>query len=258
MLPMLGEEVRFGVLYVEGLKANLISISQICDSKFRVNFFQNLCEVIDKKGKIILTGYRTLNNCYSINPNNKSSLTCSRAQFDTTDLWHRRLGHINYRNLIHIANKERVKGIPKLKSEPKTICGECMKGKQVKSTHKKIFDINTTRPLDLLHMDLMGPMRTESIGGKRYVLVVVDDYSRFSFVCMLREKSETLEHLKVLFARIQNEKGVSIVKIRSDRGREFDNIEVDLFCEAHGIKHEFSAPKTHQQNGVAERKNRVL
>ena len=107
-------------------------------------------------------------------------------------------------------------------------------------------------------MDLMGPMRSESRGRKRYVLVVVDDYSRYSFVCMLREKSETLEHLKVLFARIQNEKGVSIVKIRSDRGREFDNIEVDIFCEANGIKHEFSAPRTPQKNGVAERKNRAL
>ena len=130
--------------------------------------------------------------------------------------------------------------------------------KTSKSTHKKIQDINTTKPLDLLHMDLMGPMCIESKGGKRYVLVVVDDYSRYSFVCFLRDKSETLEHLKSLFKRIQIEQGHPIVRIMSNRGREFDNIEVDLFCEYKGIKHEYSAPRTPKKYGVAERKNRVL
>ena len=95
-----------------------------------------------------------MDNCYSINPTTKTSLVCSRAKLDITELWHRRLGHINYRDLVHVANKERVKGIPKLSSEPKPICGDCMKGKQIKNTHKKIQEIKTTEPLDFLHMDL--------------------------------------------------------------------------------------------------------
>ena len=99
-----------------------------------------------------------------------------------------------------------------------------MKGKQVKSSNKKIQGINTTRPLDLLQMDFKGPMRIENKGRKRYVLVVVDDFSRFSFVSFLREKSKTIEHLKVLCTRIQVEKENQIVSIRSDRGIEFDNV----------------------------------
>ena len=88
---------------------------------------------------------------------------------------------------MHLVNTEKVRSMPKLSSKPKPICGECMKGKQTKSSHKKVKDKTTTKPLNLLHMDLMGPMRIESRGGKKYVLVVVDDFSRYSFVSFLRD-----------------------------------------------------------------------
>lgn len=79
-------------------------------------------------------------------------------------------------------NKDRVRGIPVLSGQPKTLYGECMKNKQLKNSHKKIQEINTTRPLDLFHRDLMGPMHIESEGQKRYVLVIVDDFSKYFFV----------------------------------------------------------------------------
>ena len=107
---------------------------------------------------------------------------------------------------------------------------------------KKVKKKMITNPLHLLHMDLMGPMWTESRGGKRYVLVVVDDFSRYSFFSFLKEKSKTIEHLKSLFNRIQVEIDHPIVKIRSNRGREFENVDVDLFCKSKGIKHEFFSP----------------
>ena len=159
---------------------------------------------------------------------------CSRVKLDPTRLWHRRLGHINYRDLIHLMNTEKVRSILRLS-------GECMKQKQTKRSHKKFKEIKTTKPLDLLHMDLMGLMRTESRYGKKYVLVVVNDFSRYSFVSFLREKSKAIEHSKSLFNRIQVEIGHPIVRIRSNRGREFEIVDVDLFCESKGIKHEFSA-----------------
>ena len=159
---------------------------------------------------------------------------------------------------MHLVNTEKVIGIPKLNGEPKPICGECLKGKQTKSSHKKVKEIRTTRPLDLLHMDLIGPMRTKSRGGKRYVLVVVNDFSRYSFVSFLREKYEAIEHLKSLFNRIQIEIGHQIIRIKSENGREFGNMDVDFFCELKGIKQEFSFPRTPQHNGVVERKNKVL
>ena len=96
----------------------------------------------------------------------------------------------------------------------------------------------------------MGPMRTESMGGKRYIMVVVDDFSRYSWVEFLREKSEACDKMERLCKRLQNEKGVPIVKIKSDHGKEFENAKFEAFCNEHGIKNEFLALKTPQQNGV--------
>ena len=96
----------------------------------------------------------------------------------------------------------------------------------------KVKEINTTKPLDLLHMDLMGLIRTESRDGKRYVLVVVNDFLRYSFVCFLRVNLETMEHLKTLCTRIQVEICHPIMRIMSDRGREFDNVNVNIFCDS--------------------------
>ena len=101
--------------------------------------------------------------------------------------------------------------------------------------------ISTSQCLELLHVDLMGPTRTESLGGKRY-----------------REKSEANEKMEIMCKRLQIEKGVPIVKIRSDHGKEFENARFESFYEKDGIKKEFSVPKTPQQNGVVERKNRVI
>ena len=131
-------------------------------------------------------------------------------------------------------------------------------GKQTKASHQKVNVIATSRCLELLHVVLMGPTRIESLGGKRYIMVIVDDFSRYIWVEFLREKSEACEKMKVLCRRLQNEKGVSIVKIRSNHGKEFKNARFNPFCEKNGIKKEFSTPKTPQQNGVVERKNRVI
>jgi transposase InsO family protein len=118
--------------------------------------------------------------------------------------------------------------------------------------------MTTDRPLKLLHMDLFGPIAYISIGGSKYCLVIVDDYSRFTWVFFLQDKSQTQETLKGFLRRAQNEFGLRIKKIRSDNWIEFKNSQIEGFLEEEGIKHEFSSPYTPQQNGVVERKNRTL
>ena len=107
-------------------------------------------------------------------------------------------------------------------------------------------------------MDLFGPIAYISIGGNKYGLVIVDDYSRFTWVFFLHDKSETQAILKKFVRRAQNEFEVKIKKVRSDNGSEFKNTQVEEFLDEEGIKHEFSAPYSPQQNGVVERKNRTL
>jgi transposase InsO family protein len=118
--------------------------------------------------------------------------------------------------------------------------------------------MTTSRPLELLHMDLFGPVAYLSIGESKYDLVIVDDFSRFTWVFFLQDKSETQGTLKRFLRRAQNEFELKVKKIRSDNGSEFKNLQVEEYLEEEGIKHEFSAPYTPQQNGVVERKNRTL
>jgi len=125
-------------------------------------------------------------------------------------------------------------------------------------SHQKLRHDTTSRVLELLHMDLMGPMQVESLGGKKYAYVVVDDFSRYTWVNFIREKSDVFEVFKDLCLRLQREKESQVIRIRSDHGKEFENNKFAGFCASEGISHEFSSPITPQQNGVVERKNRTL
>jgi transposase InsO family protein len=104
-------------------------------------------------------------------------------------------------------------------------------------------------------MNLFGPIAYISIDSNKYSLIIIEDYSRFIWVFFLQDKSETQEVLKKFLRRSQNEFDAKVKKIRSDNGTEFKNTQVEDFLDEEGIKHEFLAPYTPQQNGVAERKN---
>jgi len=125
-------------------------------------------------------------------------------------------------------------------------------------SHPRLKYQETSKVLEFLHMDLMGPMQVESIGGKRYVFVVVDDFSRFTWVNFIREKSDTFDVFKELCTQLQRAKDCGIVRIRSDHGTEFENAKFDEYFSDEGIKHEFSSPIIPQQNGVVERMNMTL
>jgi hypothetical protein len=162
------------------------------------------------------------------------------------------------KNLHKLLKGEHILGLTNVHFEKDRVCSACQAGEQVGShnPHKNIMTMD--RPLELLHMDLFGPIAYISIGRSKYCLVIVDDYSRIIWIFFLQEKSQTQETLKGFLRRAQNEFGLRIKKIRSDNGTEFKNSQIERFLEDEGIKHEFSSPYTPQQNGVVERKNRTL
>jgi transposase InsO family protein len=138
------------------------------------------------------------------------------------------------------------------------ICSVCQAGKQVGAHHPHKNIMMTERPLELLHMYLFDPIAYISIDESKYCLVIVDDYSHFTWVFFLQEKSQTQETLKRFLRWAQIEFVLIIKKIRSDNGTDFKNSQIEGFLEEEGIKHEFSSPYTRQQNGVMERKNGTL
>ncbi|XP_022866044.1 uncharacterized protein LOC111385848 [Olea europaea var. sylvestris] len=216
----------------------------------------NRCTVYDTFGDVVLEGVRTSDNCYGVLPN--SNYLCSSAEIDMSELWHQRLGHVNYRSLSKLVKKQIVDGLPRIDQSENAVCKPCQQGKQLRINHKRTSKILTNRPLELFHIVLMGPSRVESLGGKWYILVVVDDFSRFTWIDFLREKFETGDLVKSLYKRLKVEQNLPIFRVRSDHGKEFENFNLENFCLEEGIKHKFSSPITPQQNGVVERKNKVL
>ncbi|GJR00159.1 retrovirus-related pol polyprotein from transposon TNT 1-94 [Tanacetum coccineum] len=245
------------VEHVDNLAFNLLSVGQICDNKCQVLFTKEGSEII-KDGKTIGNEIRK-NGLYVIKLGNKSQdKLCLATVVDNSTLWHRRLGHANMRLIQSLSSKELVRNLPKLKYD-KHFCDACKIGKQAHASHKAKNMVSTKRCLELLHMDLFGPSAIKSYGGNLYTLVVVDDYSRYTWTRFLKTKNEAFEKFEILSRKIQNQLGSSIIAIRTDHGREFDNeVQFGAYCDAQGITHNFSAPRTPQSNGVVERKNRTL
>ena len=152
-----------------------------------------------------------------------SGINCLITKCDETWLWHRHIAHIHMHHLNRIASKELVIDLPKLKFEKDKVFEACQKGKQTKSSFKQKHFVSTTRPLEMLHMHLFGPFRTMSIGGNYYGLVIVDDFSRFTWTLFLVTKDDAFNAFKKLAKVIQNEKNCIIAAIKTDHRGEFQN-----------------------------------
>nr|GFA07283.1 retrovirus-related Pol polyprotein from transposon TNT 1-94 [Tanacetum cinerariifolium] len=227
------------VYFVEGLGHNLFSIGQFCDSDLEVAFRRDACFVRNLEGVDLLKGDRST-NLYTINLNEMDSASpiCLMARASSTKswLWHQRLSHLNFDTINDLARNDLVAGLPKFKYHKEHLCPSCEQGKSKRASYPPKPVPNSKQRLHLLHMDLCGPMRIASISGKRYVLVIVDDYSRYTWVYFLRSKDETpeviIKFLKRITVLLQSP---VIIIIRTDNGTEFKN-----------------------QNGVVERRNRTL
>ena len=248
------------VFLVESLGYNLLSVSQLCNMGYNCLFTNVDVSVFRRSdGSLAFKGVLD-GKLYLVDfAKEEAGLdACLIAKTSMGWLWHRRLAHVGMKNLHKLLKGEHVIGLTNVQFEKDRPCAACQAGKQVGSSHHTKNVMTTSRPLELLHMDLFGPVTYLSIGGSKYGLVIVDDFSRFTWVFFLQDKSETQGTLKRFLRRAQNEFELKVKKIRSDNGSEFKNLQVEEFLEEEGIKHEFSAPYTPQQNGVVERKNRTL
>ncbi|WVZ53867.1 hypothetical protein U9M48_004755 [Paspalum notatum var. saurae] len=151
-----------------------------------------------------------------------------------------------------------IRGLPKLRAEKDLVCHPCRHGKMVAASHISMSQVMTSYPGELLHKNTVGPARVASVSGKWYVLVVVDDFSRFSWIFFMESKDEAFGFVRDLVLRLRNESHKAMRAIRSDNGGEFRNSRFENFCRDLGLEHQFSSPYTPPQNGVVERKNRTL
>nr|GEU37087.1 retrovirus-related Pol polyprotein from transposon TNT 1-94 [Tanacetum cinerariifolium] len=222
------------VYFLEGLGHNLFSIGQFCNSDLEVAFRRNACFVRNLVGVDLLKGDRST-NLYTINLHEMvyASLIYLMARASSTKswLWHQCLSHLNYDTINNLSKNDLVSGLPKFKYHKEYLCPSCEKGKSKRVSHPPKPVPNSRQRLHLLHMDLCGPMRFASINGKRYVLVIVEDYSRYTWS--------------------------PVIIIRINNGTEFKNQALTEYFDSVGISHQMSSVRTPQQNGVVERRNRT-
>ncbi|GJW04868.1 putative ribonuclease H-like domain-containing protein, partial [Tanacetum coccineum] len=246
---------------------NLFSVSQMCDKKNKVLFTDTECLVLSPDFKLpdenkVLLRVPRKNNMYSFNLENivpTGGLACliAKATIDESNKWHRRLGHVNFKNLNKLVKGNLVRGLPSKIFQNDHTCVACQKGKQHKASCKAKVVSSISQPLQLLHMDLFGPTSVRSINHKTYCLVITDDFSRFSWVFFLRTKDEIGGILKDFIRQIENQLNQKVKTIRCDNGTEFKNRDIIELCGSKGIKREYSNARTPQQNRVAKRKNRT-
>ncbi|GJV13956.1 ribonuclease H-like domain-containing protein [Tanacetum coccineum] len=202
------------VYFVRELKFNLFSVSQMCDKKNSVLFNNTECIVLSPNFKLtdeshVLLKVPRKNNMYSVDLKNivpKGGLTClfSKATSDESKLWHRRLGHLNFKTMNKLVKGNLVRGLPSKLFENDQTCVACQKGKQHRASCKSKTENSISLPLHLLQMDLFGPTFVKSLMKKMYYLVVTDDYSKFTWVFFLATKDETSGILKSFITRIEN------------------------------------------------------
>ncbi|GJQ91365.1 retrovirus-related pol polyprotein from transposon TNT 1-94 [Tanacetum coccineum] len=230
---IIGNVMILRVYYVEGLGHNLFSIGQFCDSNLKVAFRQHICFIRNLEGVDLLTRSRG-NNLYTLSLGDvmASYPICllSKASKTKSWLWRWRLSHLNFGAINHLSRHGLVRGLPKLKFEKDHLCSACAMGKNKKKTHKPKSKDTNQEKLYLLHMDLCGPMRVVSVNRKKYILVIIDDHSRFTWVKYIMSKDEAPDFI----------------------------IKFPKMIQTISISHEASVARSPQQNGVVERRNCTL
>ncbi|XP_052626922.1 uncharacterized protein LOC128133495 [Lactuca sativa] len=208
------------VAFVDDLKHNLISVSQLCDNNLEVLFTKQRSLIMDAKTKDVIVDSDRAGNMYPLDMDliygKPDICLLSKAPADISWLWHRRLSHLNFGYINKLIGDDLVRGLPLLKLDNETLCAACEKGKLSKSTHKSISESSVSEPLELLHIDLCGPAKTQTIQGKKYILVVVDGFSRFTWVFFLRLKSEAPEEMINFIKQIELKLKRPVRRIRSD------------------------------------------
>lgn len=245
------------VLYAPKLDANLVSVSKLLSRGFTVNFETNRC-TISKDNRLVATAvldkglFRLLEAESVMLAGHKGHTENCKHQ------WHRKLGHRDFNAIVKVQQQNLATGFKIEDCSVEERCECCLEAKLTRLPFPSAVEKKTTRILEIIHSDLCGPISPSSFGGSRYVMTLIDDYSCYSRIFLLKVKSEAATRIKEFVAEMQTRFGRKPQVIRSDRGGEYTGKDLLKFYRENGITPQFTVPYSPQQNGKAERKNRYL
>jgi gag-polypeptide of LTR copia-type/Integrase core domain/GAG-pre-integrase domain/Domain of unknown function (DUF4219) len=248
-------------LHVPASKVNLLSISKIQDTGAHVEFSKGTCKAY-KNNKLLFEA-ECRNGLYIITDISKPSkqLALVSKPTETAQLWHQRFGHLGYMSLAQLVRSQMVSGIhvraDEFEQAGKEVCQPCVQAKQARLPFPSSTS-TTKKPMELVHMDVCGPISVQSPGGSRYFATFLDDYSKFSAVVPVSNKSDVPEVVKRTIKQLETQTGQQLKAVRTDRGGEYLNHSLLTYFASKGVLHQTTAPYTPEQNGAAERLNRTL
>ena len=254
-----GKELTLNdVLHVPEIRKNPVSRSLLSKKGFKLVFVSDNF-ILTKNGMYVGKRYMS-NGLFKMNvmtvvppiKNINKNSASSAYMLESSNVWHGRLGHVNYDTLRRLINME---CLPNFKIDPNHKCENCVESKLTRTSFQSIE--RSSEPLELIHSDICDLKFIQTRGGKKYFLTLIDNCTRYCYVYLLRSKDEALEMFQHFMNEVENQLDRKIKVIRSDRGGEYEAPFGD-FCSQHGIIHLPIAPYSPQQNGVVERKNRTL
>ena len=245
------------MMYVPQFETNLISVKKLAAKGVKLVFDADGCRIL--KDDKVIGDTTTSGGLYKLRTVHEAlRVSETKHNPDCVHTWHRILGHREPDAIRELANKGLATGIKLRDCGCYVTCECCVEGKLARLPFPKRSGIKSKQPLDLIHTDVCGPMRTPTPKGCRYFVTMIDDFSRYCVVYFLKKKSEVTERIKEYVQFVKTLFGRTPKVIRSDQGGEYQNEVLDRFCREEGITQQFTTAYTPQQNGVSERKNRSL
>ncbi|CAL2271954.1 unnamed protein product [Prunus armeniaca] len=246
-------------MLVPGLEENLLSVGQMVKHGYYLVFGGNLLNIFNgwSLDNLVARVQMTNNRCFPLTMMLANQLALKASVTRYLQIWHKRLGHLNDRSIKLLEDQEIVHGLPHLE-KTYVVCEGCILGKQHRDSFPSESTWRAKFPLELVHIDICGPMKTESISGNRYFLLFTDNCTIITWVYFIRNKSNAFECFKKFKAMTKRQCGYKVKGLRSDRGGEFLSNEFNKYCNELGIQRQLTMTYSPQQNGVAKRKNRMV
>jgi hypothetical protein len=253
-MPHGRSRVLTDVYFIPSLHSNIISLGQLDENGCKITIEGGIMCILDRARKILARVNRGGNRLYMVRLQITTSVSLLAQHDSDAWLWHGRFGHLHFRALHNLSHKAMVCSIPSIE-HVNEFCDGCTIRKQHHTPFPRAMTFCVEWQLELMHTDLCGPITPPTTGGKKYFLLIVDDFSRYMWLELIRSEDETLCFFKKVNALAENERGRRLLAFRSDHGGEFNSADFTSFRKENGIRHLTTAPYTTQQNGVVKHRN---
>lgn len=251
------QRVLAGVYYIPSLRSNIISVGQLDEGGYKIGIADGMMTIRDPVHSLLARVKRTGNRLYTGILSHDTPVCLMSKTDDAAWRWHARFGHLHFRALHTLSRRDMVRGLPKIR-RVEEYCDGCALGKQHRTPFPSASSFRAQQSLELVHTDLCGLISPTTPGGNNYFLLVVDDFSRYMWIEIIKVKSDAYYFFNKIRVAAEAMGNCRLRAFRSDRGGEFNSGEWRELCDTNGIQHYTTAPYSPQQNGVVERRNQTV